>query len=274
MAFAWPGKRDRLPSERGSWVDDHGWYSLIGPFIGYDSWSTQIDFTRCYSANSNHAMRKAGIQLKIHECPSDIGLQTNEWNEVWARTLGNYVVNCGNRRYGQERDFSVNPSVPDPLFRGAPFVGGEDTPSGKITDGTSRTLMMSENWVLQNEPGWGGAFSDHTTSLGGQTFSGANPPNSRVPDQIQRGLYGGISTARQHERWRAAGFTPATWPVFAGGDSNETRALRLTARSKHKGGVNASRCDGSVSFYSDSINADAWAAMSSARGGPSERQVQ
>jgi prepilin-type processing-associated H-X9-DG protein len=255
-------------------VDNHGWYSLIGPYIGYDAWASQLDLTRSFSDDANVACRKSGIQLKIHECPSDIGLQTNEWDVVWARTLGNYVVNCGNRRYGQEMDFSVNPAIPDPLFRGSPFVGGEDNSTGKITDGTSKTLMMSENWVLLSEPGWGGAFSDHTTSLGGQTFSGWNPPNSRARDQIQRGLYGGIPAARQEGRWRAAGFTSATWPEFSGGDANETRALRLTARSKHKGGVNASRCDGSVSFYGDSINAAAWAALTSARGGPNERQVQ
>jgi prepilin-type processing-associated H-X9-DG protein len=40
----------------------------------------------------------------------------------------------------------------------------------------------------------------------------------------------------------------------------------FTARSKHPGGVNASRCDGSVDFVSSDVDRLVWNAMSSAAG--------
>jgi hypothetical protein len=40
----------------------------------------------------------------------------------------------------------------------------------------------------------------------------------------------------------------------------------FTARSKHPGGVNATRCDGSGDFVSNDINEFVWRAMSSAAG--------
>jgi prepilin-type N-terminal cleavage/methylation domain-containing protein len=285
MAYAWPGKRGSLPG-RGGWYDDHGWYSLIGPYIGYDAWASRMDLTRSFSDEVNSDMRRSGVQLKIHECPSDIGLQTNEFapGNVWARTLGNYVVNAGNHRYGQDwtppqADPDIDLTDPNGFkgYLGAPFRGGENTPTAYITDGTSYTIMMSEIWVAPTEPRWGGIWSDHTTSLGGQTFTGYHPPNSRSIEIAGRGYLGGLGQAEQEARWQKMGYTEVMFPEPSpeGGSWNaDTRWARITARSKHKGGVNASRCDGGVSFYSDTVGRSVWRALTSARGGSMERQVQ
>ena len=50
-------------------------------------------------------------------------------------------------------------------------------------------------------------------------------------------------------------------------EQQDTRLQWFTARSKHPGGVNALRCDGSVNFYSDSIDQFVWRALTSAAGG-------
>ena len=42
---------------------------------------------------------------------------------------------------------------------------------------------------------------------------------------------------------------------------------RITARSRHPGGVNASKCDGSVAFYNDDIDLSVWRAMCTAWAG-------
>jgi prepilin-type processing-associated H-X9-DG protein len=42
---------------------------------------------------------------------------------------------------------------------------------------------------------------------------------------------------------------------------------RAAARSRHPGGVNASMCDGSVRFVSQTINLNTWRAMGSMGGG-------
>ena len=49
--------------------------------------------------------------------------------------------------------------------------------------------------------------------------------------------------------------------------SGVTKAQVIGARSHHPGGVNATRCDASVDFYSDDIDEETWRALSSAAGG-------
>src|SRR5262249_55616671 len=61
----------------------------------------------------------------------------------------------------------------------------------------------------------------------------------------------------------ARGF-PATDPAVM--DSNGHKQQWVTARSHHVGGVNASRCDATVKFYTDNIDPFIWNALSSAAG--------
>jgi hypothetical protein len=220
--------------------------------------------------------------LKIHECPSDVGLQRNEWDsDLWARVRTNYVVNAGNTVYGQ---FSVFVSAnPDRwAFGGAPFRGGKNTKASRITDGLSNTLMFSEKNVLpelasQAFPGfWGGPHSDTNTALGGQVFTGFRPPNSTAPDFLGRtGEW--LNDCRpyfpENEIPIPVDANPGSVPVLRGSitpliavsDPNMTRQT-FTARSHHPGGVNASRCDGSADFISDSIDEFVWNALTSAAG--------
>ena len=50
-------------------------------------------------------------------------------------------------------------------------------------------------------------------------------------------------------------------------DERDTRLQWITARSHHPGGVNASRCDGSAEFVTESIEFVVWQALTSAAGG-------
>jgi prepilin-type N-terminal cleavage/methylation domain-containing protein len=271
----------------GGWYDGHGWYSLIGPFIEENAWASLIDYKKSFSwAPSGNDMtaphfRARTTLLKIHECPSDIGLQRNEWPPstdfaYWARTRTNYVVNAGNTVYGQ---FSINIGSVRVESGGAPFRGGQITPASKITDGLSNTLMMSEILVLpENTLGggagnWGGPYSDSNTALGGQVFTGMNPPNSRAADGVGRFIpqpppfiennipvpclipCNGVSVALN----RGESLPP-------GVAADDTRMQWFTPRSHHPGGVNASRCDGSVNFYNEDIDEFLWRSLTSAAG--------
>jgi hypothetical protein len=65
---------------------------------------------------------------------------------------------------------------------------------------------------------------------------------------------------------------PPGTPTDAVVDSNGHKQQYIVARSKHVGGVNASRCDGSVSFFDDSIDPYVWNSRSSASGGESVQE--
>jgi prepilin-type processing-associated H-X9-DG protein len=252
----------------GSWYDGHGWHSLTAPFIGYDAWASQINFNVSMSSGQNEAARRGELEIKIHECPSDIGLNRNEWHHAnWARIHANYVVNGGNTDYGGHN----NPmeETPPVIFLGAPFAIQEKTTTNKISDGTTFTLMVSEIKILgETYNYWGGAHADTITALGGQQFNGHYVPNSRVPDNYARG--NGVAAD-----FREVGLpVPTTRQIPAG--SNSTLYARVNARSRHTGGVNASRCDGSTAFYSDNTSERVWRALSSAKGtgaSPPEPQV-
>ncbi|MBX3433197.1 MAG: DUF1559 domain-containing protein [Pirellulales bacterium] len=264
----------------GGWYDDHGWYIPLMPYIEQQGVAATVDPTRSFSDAVNLAARQAFIP--IYACPTDIGLQRNEWTiATWARVRTNYVVNAGNTVYGQHLMGSCPGVFPTCIpFGGAPFVPRKVGKLAAITDGTANTLMLSEVLVLPETPGWGGPYSDAQTALGGQAFTGYYPPNSPLPDAL----------ARQGEWWGNAqvgwleqglpGVTPGGPPATPGAiprsseidndariDSNGIKQQHISARSKHPGGVNASRCDASVGFYTDSIDRFVWNALTSAAGG-------
>ncbi|QEG37381.1 DUF1559 family PulG-like putative transporter [Bythopirellula goksoeyrii] len=243
----------------GSWFDDHGWYTYVAPYIEQAGFTNVLNIDLSLSDWSNEAARKAF--MPIYACPSDIGLQRNEWPErTWARIRGNYVANAGNTSYGQY-DMIDNP------FFGAPFGPRDPTPLRKITDGTSNTLLMSEIKVVPESIEWGGPMSDIQTALGGHVFTGWNSPNSgqdvvaRLIPPLEDLASNNIPPPCRSPCALPFDFSDRT-VVFT-----ETKMQAMVARSHHPGGVNTSRCDGSVAFVSDDIDEFEWRALTSAAGG-------
>lgn len=276
MAVTWTDadyKARYEPDGPGTWVDDYGWYLPVLPYIEQSGVAAIANLKKSFSDAANQPARTAFVQL--HACASDLGLQRNEWSvPAWARVRSNYVVNAGNTVYGQH-----DMSGAGELFKGAPFKPRDVTPLAEISDGTSNTLMMSEIKVVPeiDDVTWGGTISDTQTAVGGQIFTGWMPPNSAVPDCL---LSRGRVAAEHYERngipFPSGSATPTSscgvslgrlpteatdTGVFAG-----TKQQFITARSHHAGGVNAARCDGSVKFYSDSIEEVVWRALSSSAG--------
>jgi len=259
----------------GGWFNSHSWYSLIGPYIEEQAWSDRIFFNLSFSHVDNRPARTTF--LTIHSCPSDVGLQRNEWDhETWSRIRTNYVVNAGPTVNGQYR-------VGDAEWGGAPFRPRKTTKVATITDGLSSTLMISEVLVVpelasQTFPGyWGGVYSDTTISVGGQCFTGWYPPNSTAPDIL--GRINEYANAMPYYAENGIPIPPIeaqnyAWPIPPRGtvmppEAGIDKSMRwqsFTVRSKHPGGVNASRCDGSADFVSDNIDERIWNALSSAAG--------
>lgn len=197
-------------------------------------------------------------RLSTLTCPSDVPNAP-----IIEITSHNYAVNYGNTSFFQT---ALNGTP----FLGAPFhaytgstsddgprnagevagwtrVYGRFVRLGEITDGTANTLAMAE--VLQGRLNdlrgftwWGGA-SGIVTYLA---------PNSTNPDVVT----GGICRAMTNPLMPCTTRTTATRPRMMG------------ARSLHAGGgVNGVRCDGSVTFFPDTIDYAVWNALGTARGG-------
>jgi prepilin-type processing-associated H-X9-DG protein len=172
-----------------------------------------------------------GQHVEIYSCRSDV--ISDMVVREYQRRRGNYVVNWGNVSYGWPLELEGN----------APFsfIEGNSrqprkTSLGDMTDGTSNTLLMSETlkgWKNDDHEWRGdiqnnqGVFRFHTRML----------PNTNEPDRIK-------------SDWYQQTGDPAM-PVAPSGGGNPEKAA---ARSRHPGGVNASKCDGSLNFYSDDID--------------------
>lgn len=291
--FWWNGTPNGLEpgflSGPGGWYDDHGWYIPLMPYIEQGNVSNLGDSDLSLSDAANEQVRKAYI--KIHECPSDIGLQENEWEQpTWARIRTNYVVNAGNTVYGQHDVSAPCPGTDTPKscwFGGAPFGPRKKTGLKRITDGLSNTLMMSEIVILPSSEGWGGPYSDAQTALGGQVFTGWNTPNSGAADALCRQgewlhnvkegfLEQGMNLPLVATVGSPAGITgrgrggltvQGEPSEIASLDSNGHKQQTIAARSSHPGGVTSSKCDGSVKYFSDDINPAVWQSLCTASAG-------
>lgn len=255
-------------SRTSYWFEDHCWYSFIMPYIEQMAIYDGLNFKVVMSHADNYRSRTS--RCATFACPSDDGQIENEFEssskELYAKLRGNYVVNFGNTNYGQTAIGSVSSGFDiqdienyDPTnqkFRGAPFTCGKKVQLGQIRDGTSNTLMMSETKVIPffDATHWGGPTSEHSVSVGGQTFEGFYTPNSKTGDKLFRTGSAPDSVYMQSK---------IPLPVMSAGSYSEQI---FTPRSHHVQGVNASRCDGSVKFYSNDIDIYAWHALSTAHG--------
>jgi len=222
------------------------WVMRLWPYIEEVGLNSQNDLTiNFYQPPGTIPGTLNGLTgqfVSMYYCPSDIG--SDQTNGNYQRRRGNYVVNWGNSNYGQ---------AIDPLGT-APFshVGGNRTEPRKtafrkITDGMSKTLMLSEvlkAWSPEDNDWRGDVHNDD----GVFRFHTSLSPNSSAPDIIQNGWFQDTGDSLM--------------PAVAGGRTSQ----RVAARSRHPGGVNAANCDGSIRFMANDIAFNVWQAMGSMNG--------
>jgi prepilin-type N-terminal cleavage/methylation domain-containing protein/prepilin-type processing-associated H-X9-DG protein len=193
-----------------------------------------------------------GLPLAIYRCPSDaVGNDQDDITIQHPRRRSNYVVNWGNSLYGQS---------PEPAAH-APFshINGDRTKPRptkltSIIDGTSKTLLMSEilkAWSHQDNDWRGDIYNDdgefrfHTTNAPTAAVSpGIFTPNAASPDYFVSGR-----------------FMPTGDPLMPVTAASSATTQVCAARSRHRGGVNASLCDGSVRFVVDNVDPVIWSAL-------------
>lgn len=245
-----PGDVDagRTPFDPARWFDDFTWIVHMGPYIEEQGWFERFNMKVSISMAENEAARR--YKVLAFGCPED-GLQENEWwSNSWARVRTNYVCNWGNTGYAQKDHSGF-------AFGGAPFTFRESVPLRKISDGMANTLMISELLTPKGQ-GWQGPIAETSLSTGGQCFDAWQTPNSVVPDEVGRRCPD-----------KTDPFNLLIPCITTGGSviyKDIPTSHHVSARSLHTGGVNASRCDGSVQFITDGIDLFVWRALASAQG--------
>ena len=181
-----------------------------------------------------------GQRVKIYDCPDDYDYQQNGAGVTYQRVRGNYVVNWGNTKYDTAPSGGLAPFYHLNGNRGTPGV----VRFTDIIDGTSNTLMMSETlraWDALDDDWRGDIHNDD----GVFKFMTILTPNSSAPDVVN---------------WAITTPDPLM-PVSTAGSEYSA------ARSRHPGGVNTVRCDGSVQFVANSIDLNTWQALGTMNGG-------
>jgi len=240
---------DAHPNKRKTWVM-HVW-----PFIEANNLADKGDPNAAFYvppytiAGTLNGL--CGQQLKIYYCPSD-GRGTKLQSEgTYQRVRGNIVVNWGNALYD---DTSATGTAAMSTVNHGPFLhetGNRSKPGlvkfSDITDGTSNTLMFSETLMalVKTDNDWRG---DIHNDDGIFRFHTVTTPNSTAPDLISSTTF----------------FTPNNDPLMPVALGSPQRAA---ARSRHPAGVNATMCDGSARFITNSISLTEWRALGTMAGG-------
>ena len=235
------------------------------PFIEEGSLRDNYNFSVSNFHPDNIALFQS--PYAIFHCPSDTPRQMelagpSEMNGDMGPLdyKSNYCFNWGNLRYGDLgylRNLSGTALQTAKQSRG-PFCSGDGVRYRSIKDGLSKTLAMMEIIQPRSEIGPGG--NAHIDRRGrvwtNQIFTNQVvtyiPPNSDGEDEDKD---------RGH-CWIESPDAPcARWP-----SGQSIREGYMGSRSRHTGGVLASRCDGSADFYSDDIDLAAWRALSTMAG--------
>jgi prepilin-type N-terminal cleavage/methylation domain-containing protein len=252
-----PGNRARGftgPNFNGD--QDFTLFPYLLPFVEEVAAYDKHNWNESYSNSVNRDGRLAMLNCNWLACPTDIGLQKNEWSSTtWCRVRHNYSGNWGNTGWDQITKADGATNI---VFGGAPFSkDGKMAALKNITDGLSKTLLLSETIVVGPSEAYQGPLSEGFLGAGGPSFTTFRLPNHAGCDEVF-GKY--PSAAARNGRPGPGGVTDADCGALGSGAH--------AARSKHAGGgVNGALCDGAVRWFGNDIGLDTWRALGSSKGG-------
>jgi len=227
----------------------HTFIPRLYPYIEQMGLANQYDFNLNFHNRPNNQegdttgpdIYVTNQMISMMYCPSDEPGNSLPRELTYGRKRGNYVGNHANRQY----TYADTPrDTPNPFF-GSVFWYNKQISLGNITDGLSNTLMMSEVLMAKSsgdDDKRGDVYNDERSGSG---FMTVTPPNSSTPDATAAGMC--------KETKKMPCIEVENTEYYA-------------ARSNHVNGVNASMCDGSVQFFSNSVNLEAWQAISTIAG--------
>jgi len=204
------------------------WVRGILPFMEQQAVYDLFDMNQEWWRPQNQPVR--AVKLTELRCPSDINAETHNTAYDFGYR-GNYAANTGLGLYKRADD---NPKSQTLLTIAGPFAPNYSASFGKISDGSSNTVAISEIRKADGNDGRGALFADPGSVL----YTHDYLPNELVADLTERCV------------------SEEKAPCSPAGSSG----YRLTARSDHPGGVNLLLFDGSVRFASETVSRPVWQA--------------
>ena len=220
--------------------------------------------------NPTHT-QPAGEALPLFLCPSDgvdpFFQNANTGDATFAGN--NYVVCTGD---GTDTNYDTRART------NGVFWQGSRTTFGQISDGSSNTIIYSESLIGDKSAG-SGEVTDPDRQMAryrggglndpGQGFSGAPGNNPVLAEAVAAA---GNFDGRGRSSWiwgreHLISFNTYMLPNNGQPDIHRNGYGWFAARSKHSGGINVGRGDGSATFMSDSIDRQTWRALGTINGG-------
>jgi len=242
------------------------WAIHLLPYIEQGAIYSEFNLNGVYYANPNATLQMERVDFSHLQCPSDQKQKTvTPTNGFSGFQLHNYAACSGNTANSYSTGWIPRWPMGVPEEDQVEHLGGMFQVNGtrpfwatfgSIPDGTSNTMAVSE--VIQGQSDATGDDRRGFTLWSAATlYTAYDPPNTRNPDY----MYAFCNVA-------ANPHMPCTLNVI---DTVYTQQyiIKISSRSRHTGGVNTGMADGSVQFFSSTINLDNWRALSTTRGGES-----
>lgn len=235
-------------------LNRHSWVPQLWPYVEctqlYDMYNFNVGFYQPPNGITGVAGTPLSMKVPVYYCPSD------GYNEVRIDYVkGNYAVNWGPICWPLS---GVLPSGQTSQKSRAPF-GFTDFITRSLprksrlkhfTDGVSKTMLMSEKIIhplpgtsTSSFDGRGDFFNDEESR---SVFMTLSSPNSSDFDYVR---VAGFCVSMPQDNLPCATATSST-------------GNRVSARSRHTGGVNIAMGDGSVHFIDDNVSLNLWQTIS------------
>jgi len=232
-------------SDSTSWGPS--WCVMILPYIEQTNLHSLYDFRQLRSRESEVAV---STRVPTFLCPSDEGsvMWSNPNNNLAGRRAnyarGNYAANGGAGNAFSAGDYRKSHA------RGPFATGGAPSTFSSVSDGLSNTIFLSELIIANatNDVRGAWAYPVGVVFMGGH-YIDIGPtllPNGNALD----------NTKRDRNSFCSPNF--ATDRNLRCAVSSTANRGYQTARSRHTGGIQAARGDGSVTFLSNSIELITW----------------
>lgn len=221
----------------GGWSDRLTLPAFIWPYLEqsamYDTLTPASSWGGC-SAQTR-------LEVPVFQCPSDGGQGVLASD---CRSRNSYVSNAGVGILRKEMPARHTTGI---------FYQNSSVKFRNIVDGTSNTMGYSE--TIKVDQGIRGIWRGVWSYAEGSHYQHDYTPNSSVADQIRRDWC--VGTDPEDNK------SPCTGTY----NDHASRAVLMSARSRHAGGVHGLMMDGAVRFVSANINLQTWQALGTPSGG-------